>query len=295
MDLYDAAQYFDKLTATDAYSNTALFVCQMDQYDSSERDSMTGWRRTCSAPAITIPARRVIKIDNTPYIVGRTQKDYFNEYVIREHALLHPSDGLFTLGSAKQFLTTPTSTALVSLHGAKALLQQKKEEGESSQLFSFYNVYIGLNESAAKDQIVKDPDGVYYRVQNVETQTGQYKSLSVSELGASALLQVSYVASSGVYDPITDSSGAEAPILIKAFFERYQTNYRYMTWAADKFRNGDRVLTVSALDVPAPTNNARVQAAGEDFKVLSVQSDGLGSWELHLRAADFNLVAEPEA
>jgi hypothetical protein len=289
MDLYDAAQYFDKLTATDAYSGATLFTCQMDQYDSTERDSVTGWRRTCSAPEIVVPARRAIKVNGKAYLVGRTQEDYFNEYVIREHALLHPSDGIFTLGSAKQFLS---ETHLLSyLHGAQSLLQQKKEEGESSQLFSFYSIYVGLNETATKDQIVQAPDGTYYRIQNVEIQTGQYKTLSATELGASALLQVSFISSSGGYDPVTDSSGAEAPILITAFFERYQTNYRYMTWASDRFRNGDRVLTVDQDDIPEPANNDRVQVNGSDYKVLSVHSDDMGGWEMHLRAADFNLTS----
>jgi hypothetical protein len=290
MDIYDVAQYFDGLEVTDAYSNAVLFTCQMDQYDGNERDSSTGWRRTCSAGDITVPTRRAVKIDSQAYLVGRLEKDYLCTRTIREHALLHPSDGLFTLGSAKQFITA--STSLLSLHGAQSLQKEQKEEGESSQLFSLYSVYLGLNESASKDQIIKSPGGVYYRIQNVETQTGQYKTVHATELGASALLEVTYIASSGDYDHVTDLSGAETPVLIDAFFERYQSNYRYMTWAAEKFQNGDKVLTVNAEDVPAAANNDRVQVNSIDYRVLAVQSDGSGCWELHIRPATMSLVVE---
>lgn len=287
MDIYDVAQFFDRLRVADAYSNVFLFDCQMDQYDVSERDSSTGWRRTCSAKEVETPARRVVTIDSQAYLVGRVEKDYLNEYVIREHMLLHPSDGLFILGSAKQFISS--SSALVSLHGARSLRKEQKEEGESSRLFSVYSVYVGLNEGVARDQIIKSPDGVYYRVQNVGIQTGQYKTVYAIELGGSALTEVTYIASSGEYDHVTDLSGAGTPVLIDAFFERYQANYHYMTWAAERFQNGDRVLTVSAEDAPAPLNNDRVQVAGDDYRVLSVQSDGSGCWELHIRPATMNL------
>jgi len=291
VDLYDAAQYFDALDVTDAYTGAYLFTCQMDQYDSTERDSITGWRRTCNAPQIVLPPRRVVRIDGDVFIAGRTVKDYFKNRPIREHLLLHPSDGLFTVGPAKEFLEEQPD--MHQMYGALSFRKPFKEEGESSEFFSIYNIYISLTEVVKRDTIVKSPEGVYYRVQNVETQTGYYKTIYAAELETPALLQVTYVPSSGVYDPVTDSSGAGVPIITNAFLERYQTNYRYMTWAADKFRNGDKVLTISQQDVTAPTNNDRVTAGGVDYRVLSVQSDGFGSWELHLRAAEFNLTVGP--
>jgi len=290
VDIYDAAQYFDKLTATDAYSSATLFTCQLDQYDSTERDSLTSWRRSCSAPVITVPTRRAVAIGGQVYIVGRCVKDFFDEYVIREHAVLHPSDGLFTLGSAKEFLEEYAQ--IYQLYGAQSLRKEQREEGVSSQVFNVYNVYIGLTESAARDQILLSPSGVYFRVLNVETQSGEYKTLYVAELGASALLPVTYVASSGVYDSVTDSSGAEAPVYIDAFVERYQSNYRYMTQAATKFQDGDKVLTINAEAVATPKSNDRVQVSSIDYKVLAVQSDGAGSWELLIRPAAMNLGIE---
>jgi len=292
MDLHGAARYFDCLPAVDAYSGASLFTCQMDQYDSTARDSMTGWRRTCSAEKIVLPARRAVAIDGDAYIVGRTVKDWFGSDVIREHALLHPSDGLFTLAPAKEFLVEDPDEPLPTLHGALSLRREQKEEGESSQFFNLYSIFIGLTEPAGRDLIVLDPWGVYYRVQSVETQTGYYRTLFVSELGASALLPVTYYPSSGTYDVETDSSGAEDPIFIKALFERYQSNYRYMTWAAEKYRNGDVVFTVSKADIIAAKNNDRVIVGSENYRVLAVQTDGLGSWELHARAAAFNLTTE---
>ena len=292
MDIFDAASYFDAMVATDAYDGSVLFTCQMDLYDNAERDSSTGWRRSCSAPAITLPARRVIAIDSDVFLVGRRVKDYFEALVIREHAVLHPSDGAYFIGSAKQFIKEDYD--IPSFYGAKAYRSEQKESDQSSELFSTYNIYAALTESAVRDQIIRGPDNTYYRVLNKITQTGEYISLVVAELGASALTPVAYVSSSGVssYDPLTDTSGAEAPSYIDGIIERFQTNYRYMTWAAEKYQNGDMVLTVSATDVDSPQNNDRVVVNSVNYRVVSAQSDGSDCWELHIRPAEFNLSVE---
>lgn len=281
MDIFDAARFFDDMAVVDAYTNAPLFTCGMDQDGGTESDGAASWRRTCSASRIVIPSRGVVRIGGEVFIAGRITRNYFDNQVIREHLLLHPSDGLFTIGPARQFIEA--SPGMRQFHGALAVRKQTKEAGESSQLFNVYDIYTSLTENAARDVIIRDPNNVFYRVQNSELQTGNYRTIYASELGPSALLQVTYTPSSGVYNPITDITGTGAPILIWAFFERYQSNYRYMTWAAEKFQNGDRILTVNAVNVVTPVSDETVTVSGVVYRVLSVQSDGLGCWELHLR------------
>ena len=289
MDLYDVAQYFDDIKVYDAYSSSYLFTCQMDQYDATTRDSMTGWRRTCSAPVITVPARRVIRIQGFDYICGQTFKDFFKDRVIREHLLMHPSDGLFTLGTAREFIDEDED--LTTFHGAVAVRKEVKEEGESSQFFAVYNIYLAMTETAERDLLVRGPDNIFYRIQSIEVQTGKYRTLFVSELGMDALTTVVYTPA-GAYDVASDTTTAGTAKTLAAVVERYQTNYRYLTWAAEKFRNGDIVVTVSEADLPTPKNNDRVLARGRDYRVLEKQQDGFGSWELQCRPANFNLVVE---
>jgi len=291
MDIYDAATYFDGLQVTDAYDDSELFTAQMDQYDATARDGMTSWRRSCSAAVVVMPDRRVVEIDGQPYIAGRRIRDYFQDQVIREHLLLHPSDGLFTCGTAADFLAE-YSLSLTTLYGTLALRKELKEEAESSQYFSLYNIYIALGEVVSRDQIVQSPAGGYYRVQSVEQQTGEYQTLYVSDLSFDALVSVAYTSGSGVYDVASDQMIAGPSVAVNAFLERYQTNYRYLVDGALKFQEGDRVLTVSASDISEPAMNDRVQIDYVDYRVLSVQSDGLGGWELHIRRAQNNLAVE---
>lgn len=288
MDLYDVATYFDEIPVLDGYSNQELFICQMDVYDATERDSMTGFRRSCSAGTVSLPTRRVVKIQDEYYIVGRKILDYFKDRKIREHLLLHPADGLFSHGTALKHIT---NTGLSTLYAAVALRKEGKEEGESSEFFAMYNIYMGNNEEIPRDHIVKSPDGHYYRVQAFEQQTGEYHSAYVSDLGKNALTTVIYTPA-GEYDVAADAHIAGTPVTLTAFVERYQTNYRYLTWSAAKFQNGDIVVTISATTVANPKTDARFLVRGRDYRMIEKQQDGFGCWELQLRPADFNLVVE---
>jgi hypothetical protein len=290
MDIYGAAIYFDQLAVTDAYSGAALFNAQLDLYDASERDSMTGWRRSCSAAAVTMSARRAVAIGGQVYLAGNRTPDFLGGVKIREHLLLHPADGLYSRGWAKAFLEDDEDN-LTDAYGALAIRKEVKEEGQSSQTFNLYNVYVATTETVYRDQLLLDANGVYFRVQNVERQTGGFKTLYVSELEAAPIFEVTYTPA-GAYDAATDTVTAGTQDAVQALYERYQTNYRYTRWAAEKFRNGDVVLTVNATDIAAPEPNDRFSVAGEGFRVLERQSDGHGCWELHLRPAAFNLVVE---
>lgn len=292
MDIFGAATYFDGLSVLDAYSNAYLFTAQMDQYDATERDSMTGFRRSCSAGAVVLPARGVVSISSGVFLAGRTVKDYFQSSVIREHLLLHPSDGLFTKGAAKAFLEG-YSLGLTTFYGALALRKERKEEGESSQLFNLYNIYMAKVEACTRDQIVQSPNGGLFRVASVELQTGGYKTLFVAELEDGALLDVVYTPASGGYNPVTDTTVAGTAVLAPALLEKYQTNYRYMTAAAAKYLNGDMVLTLNTVNITTPAANDRVVANGVAYQVLEKQPDGSGCWELHIRPAPFDLVGGP--
>ena len=282
MDIIDAARYFDAVEARDAYDQTLLFVGQMDQYDSSERDSMTGWRRSCSAGEIVVPTRGVVAMGGTVYLTGRRTKDYFGEFVIREHLLLHPADGLFTMGASLSFIKSLPGDQ-TQFYGAVSLRKEQKEDGVSSQTFNVYNIYAALSENAERGMAVRGPDGVFYRIQNIETQTGRLRTFYASELGSAVLSTVGYTSTSGAYNPVTDSSGTADPIFISAFVERFQTNFHYLKWGAGRYRPGDLVVTVADSDVTSPAVNEVFTTGGRDYRILEVQPDDQGCWEIHVR------------
>jgi len=281
MDLMTAASFYDTLPVKDGYAGTALFDGQMDLYDGGARDGVTSYRRSISAAVVTRPARGVVLAGSDRYIIGREIKDYFDGEVIRSNLIIHPSDGLFTTGTAAQFLTT--SVLLVSCYAAVSLNKEQKEESESSQYFNLVDVYCSTTETVPRGYLVKGPSGIYYRVQSFGMTTAGFQVLTCAELGAGVLLSsVSYVGP-GTYVPATDSSTTPAPITISGILERYQSNYRYLLNEAKKFEVGDKVLTVTVAALATPAVGAHVTAGGVVYDVLGYQSDGFSAWELHLR------------
>lgn len=280
MDIHSAASFFDDTDVLDAYSGTLLFEGQLDQYDATVRDSLAGWRRTISTGTPVLPARGAVSILGDYYLTGRVVTDGYRGVSIRRHVLLHPCSGLFSLAPALAFLTIGGSPT--SVYASAELRKELKEEGVSSQLFSLVNIYLAPGETAARDYIAKSADGVYYRVQNVEAQTGGLRTLVANELGSAVKTTVSYGAA-GAYDSTTDTVGVTTTTGVPAFVERYQDNYRYAEASAVKFVAGDKVVTVSATTITSPTEGDSVVLADGTYNVIGHQSDGLGSWELHVR------------
>jgi hypothetical protein len=284
MEMSAVATFFDTTPVFDAYApNAELFRGQPDLYDATERDSVTGWRRTVSARAVVLPSRKVVTLGGQQYIAGRVVKDFFEGAPIREHLLLHPTDGSFQMGPAASFLIAVPNPG--SAYGALSWRKEQKEEGESSQFFNLYNLYLADTESATRDHIVKGPGGNYFRIQNVELTTGGLKTLVCSELGADVYRTATITALAGTFDPYAESSGTSAPILVPCFFERFQTNFRYQERAFLKFEPGDRVVTINSTGAPLPTPGLKVNVGGKNYKAVAHQSDGAGCYEIHVRPA----------
>lgn len=280
MDIFDAAAFYDETPVLDAYSGATLFSGQLDQYDAAIKDSLAGWRRTISTAAPVLPTRGAVSIFGEYYLTGRVITDGFKGTTIRKHVLLHPCPGLFSLAPAVTFLTTGSTPA--TAYASAELRKEEKEEGVSSQLYSLVNIYLAPGETVARDYIAKGTDGIYYRVQNIEPQTGGLKTLVANELGSLVKTTISY-GTAGTYDSSTDTTGTTLIAGVGAFVERYQDNYRYTEPSAVKFTAGDKVVTVSATVIISPQAGDTTVLTDSVYNVVGYQSDGLGSWELHVR------------
>lgn len=279
MDLDVATSFFDGLVATDAYTGTSLFTGQLDLYDAAIRDSPTGWRRTISAAVITKPTRGVLSVAGAQFLTGRIVFDTFQSDIIRQHLLLQPCDGLFEGGSSASFLTP--GSPRTPFYAALALRKEMKEEGVSSQFFNLYGIYTALTEDFPRDYLIKDSTGNFYRIQNVEIQSGQLKTFVAGGIGQ-ALTSVDYSVL-GAYNSTTDSETWVTTEGVSAFVERFQDNYRYTQASAEKFKPGDQVITVSASVIVAPKAGDKITVGSSVSTVIGAASDGYGSWELHTR------------
>ena len=284
MDVHTAALMFDNQQVYDAYTGIALFKGQPDLYDSTERDSETGYRRTISTLNPTLPDRGVIQMEDEIFLVGRTIKDYFQGSVIREHLLLHPVDGLIRIGPSESFLVAGESgdPEPTELYGGLSWVRDRKEELTTSRSYPVYHVFCHVSETLQPGWIVKDTRDIYHRIEAISFRTGGMQTALVYELGGSAIRTVSYTAPGTVYVPETGSSVALPPIYLPAVVETFRSNYHYLTNAAEDFKRADLIYTVTKAFVTLPTIGAIIADSGRQYRVLSYREDG-GSWFLHAR------------
>jgi len=281
MNIDDAVAYFDNQPVSDAYTGVFLFNCQPDLFNGTTTDTETGWRRSFSATVVVAPSRGCIEFGSKYYLMGRVIEDFFQGNAVRSSAVVHPSDGLFSLGSAAEVISAAGTR---SMHAAYSIRKESKEGSESSQSFNTVSIFVSGTEIVTRDQLLIGPNGVYYRVQNFIPTTGGYKVLVCSELGAASLQSVTYLAS-GAYDPVADAKGEAAPILTSGVVERYQTNYRYISQANAKYVNGDKVLTVLKSIIIAPNPGESFLIDGATFLIIEAQDDGAECWEIHMRSS----------
>jgi len=279
MEMSDAACFFDAQQVLDAYTSAVLFNGQPDLFDASTQDSEAGWRRTLSASNVILPARGCIKLGSEVFITGRIVKDYWEGGVIREHLLLHPADSLITGGTPDKFLGVAGS---INFYAGVSWLKAKREEERTSEALTVYDVYFSTTETIVPGMILLNAEGRYLRVFATDTRSGELAVSAAYDLGADALRSVSYVAA-GAYDPVTDSSGASAPILADAIVEFYQTNYLYENNAAAEFERSDRVVTVRQSVIVDPKPGDTLVDQTRDFRVLERREEADACWALHVR------------
>ena len=286
MDVATAASFFDDQPILDAYSSAVLAYGQPDLYDSAERDSNTGFRRSVSVvPGTSQPARGCIKFESDNYVIGRKVHDFFQGSAVREHWVIHPSDGLMQAAASSVFLAAGTPT---SLHGALSWIKDKKEELRTSDMSPAYDFYCHTSESLSPGMIIKTPGGIYYRLASAGSRSGGLLAAVAYQLGTTAKRTISYTAASTTYDPATGAYAAGTPANIAAFVEGYQTNYLYLNNAAEKFEKADMVVTVLKTAVATPKSTDRLtDTSGPEgalvYRIVDHQSDGALAWALHVR------------
>lgn len=282
MDLSTVAAWFDDLEVYDGYTNQLLFSGALDYYDGTVRDSSAGWRRSVSAQNVTLPARGVVKVNGEYFIAGRVVTDSFGpEGPMRKHLLLHPADGLYAFGSADAFIRgTP-----VQAYGALSWLKDAREEEVSSNIHAIYNLYVSEMETLHETDFLcrNISSGAMFRIQGSARMPSGTVAYYVTALEPAVLQDVQYRAFTGGYDAATGLRPFAAAATVKALVERYQTNYHYQTNAAERFERADKVVTVSQQHIADPKAGELVTVGSTIYRILDKQSDGLGSWELHVR------------
>lgn len=281
MRLSVAARYFDKTLCADSFNLGTTFRGQLDLFDDSKRDGATVARRVLSVdPAVTIPARRVIRISGEDWIVGASQADSFNGAAIRVKYILQRAHGAATVKSVAQVLGTAGSLAT---YGGKLWVKDLKEVEVSSKLSGFFNLYMPTPDAVDAGNVITLLNRVHI-VRNIYLSAAGFNVAECDELAIDAVTV-------GTYTPMTFSAANDdrtpsAGVALNVLRLRYQDEYQYLNEAEPKYAVGDLRVLIRKADVATARVNDQFTVGGEVYEILSVaDEDGGLCWGLHLKHA----------
>jgi len=263
--LAQASKYFDRTAACDVATGATLFLCQVDPYSDSMRDSNTAYRRIMSvAPGTTIPASKTLKIFGRVWIVGDSEIDG-QSVQHREKYVLHPADYSFAYMPLSDYVS---GNAGNTAWGSLEWLKDGKEEASSSRVVPLYSAYcstaVPLSEFniisvGSKGYILSTP---HLQASGMQTAT----CLQLEHAVADATL------STRVYDPVQGKYTSSASTTVKCQRVRWQSLYLYGSQGDAKYQEGDCSLAFPAGTTLATKDS--VTLAGKVWNVLAVESIG---------------------
>ena len=273
MKLKNVSKFFDKTKAVDAYNSRYSFKCQVEPLDMYRTEgTRIKIRNMSTAPEVTIPARRVIKIDDQAYIVSDSSLDHWSGEAIRSRYVLQGADHVVEIRTIAQVLE---DVAGVQAFASIDFNKYGTDERDSSRYHPQYHIYFG-KETVEEDCVVHTTTSNYLVKNSYLTPAGIVDALA-NELD-DPVVQVS-VSAGRTYDPVTDSYTATTSS-VRAIIVRWQEYFEYLTQGSTKYERGDAQLFVLP-SVHAKAGDT-VSISGEDFKVLS-HLDSTGYRTLHIR------------
>jgi hypothetical protein len=245
-----AASFFDNTPCYDGYTGLLAFKAQMSLYDGSKRDSeMTDRRHLSAAPGVQIPARRVIQIDDTRYIVGHAYSDHYRGQAIRQGLVAHEAKHLVQLRTlAEVCLAQPGFEAW----SGKAFVKNLAFTEQTSLLPRQEHFHFSTTEPVGHAAVITLA-GEHFLVREVEDGVAGTRVALADELPGPVVISIILP---GAYDPLTETSGpASAPIT--ALQVRWQSLFRRGHRAAPEFGPEDAQLVIAKASA-TPAVGARV-------------------------------------
>jgi len=247
MRLVAAAQAFNKSLCSDGYSGQPLFYGQLGLFDDNKRDSETAERRILSvADGTALPARRVIELAGSRYILGHSNPDTFRGQVIRRGIVLHEATSKATLLTLAQACLLQTG---VSAWAGRAWVKNAAFTEQSSHLAPEHHLHVAVGEPLVENMLAIFEGQTMVVRAVVDGAAGTRVGLC-DVLPAPAIEVVT--AGASVYDPISDTmTGTTASIRVVRV--RWQSMFRYGSKGAPSFGPDDiQVVIAKAAYTPLP-------------------------------------------
>lgn len=140
MTLQAASAFFDRTEALDPYTGVKLFMCQIDPFDESKRDSSTSYRRVMSvADGTVIPEHRSIEALGVVWVVGDPEPDGM-ESIHRKKYVLVPTTGRLKISTLAEFLG---GTHQHNVWASVSWARDDKSQKTTSAPAQMYDIFIG--------------------------------------------------------------------------------------------------------------------------------------------------------
>ena len=275
MKLKNVSKFFDKTKAVDAYNSRYSFKCQVEPLDMYRTEgTRIKIRNMSTAPGVTIPARRVIKIDDQAYIVSDSSLDHWSGEAIRSRYVLQGADHVVEIRTISQVLEdVPGVQAYASIDFNK----YSTDERDSSEYHPQYHIFLGEG-TATEHAIIHTTERTYLVKSSYKTPSGLYDAIC-NELDDPVIDAATF--KSRTYNPITDSF-TDSSSTIRCIRLRWQDYFEYLTLGSEKFERGD-IQVLVPLSVALGTADV-VELSDGPWKALAVV-DRSGFRAAHLRRA----------
>jgi hypothetical protein len=288
MELTDAARFFNDTVFTDAYGS-ATFKGKMMAYPDSMRDSLATVRRILQvAPAVAIPARRVIVGEGATWLVGDNEMDFYKGAELRNKFIVHKAG---ELANFYTFADALNNTPTKQLWAGRLWVKNSKELEQGAGEFGDYQVFVAKGEELRNPNYADNTyfegrewqnlihiEGRWNLIRVVNNTIGGFQSAVVDELPEPVVVNVGFTVR-GKYNPVTDSY-PETTVSVSAIHLRWQTNFQYLAQYAVKFVVGDCIVKILKT-AASPVAGSLATIYGRQYKVVSV-ADEAPCWAVHL-------------
>jgi hypothetical protein len=262
MKLADASRYFDRIKVLDLLTGKVLFMCQVDVYDESKRDSGTAYRRVMSvAPGTVMPASGLARIMGSVWIIGGAQTDALDE-LHRTKYVIEMAPTQLNVSRLPSFLS---STVTFTTYTDSAWVKDAKQLEVSSDIPQIFDVSLAIAADVRQYDVLWAA-GVAYLVMSPRKMASGLQVANSLRLDQTA--PVSATLRTRAYNPVTGTYSVGSTTSVSALFVRWQSLFAYGSQTSERYQEGDKAIVLPFGTVI--TTSSTLAYAGVTYQVLSV-------------------------
>lgn len=274
--IFDCANHFDDIQATDGYTAAPLFKVQTSTFLGASPDGSVSQKRIFSmAPNLTMPARGCIVALGERYVTGASILDGIYGAAIRRSYWAKMVTDSFELLTPGQACLGTSGTAA---YGRRDYLKDVVNSQTDSEYDPFWEIFFTTSETVVKGGFMK-VGSTFYRARSVHLDEAGFQNAASDELDAGSRVSVTF-AQTGAYNPITDSYAAGSVTTDGFLLDRYKV-YDLLSEADELNKQGDMTLIVAASAI-TPAVGRNVTIGSQSYRILNSTAEQ-DAWSLHVR------------